>query len=403
MCTNVFKEVASHYNSKGSNVYACLVDASKAFDRVNYEKLFQLVLKRNLPGVIIRFLLDAYTRQYAYIKWEGEFSDVIHMHNGVKQGGVLSATLFCIYMDELMSRLEQTGVGCYIGNSFYGGLSYADDLKLMCPSVSGLQKLLKTCEEFGIEYSVTYNAKKTICICYGVSKCDSIRRLCLYGNHLSWESSVKYLGNIHTSTMCDNKDINYQRGIYISAVNRLNSQFSMTPVNVKATLLQTYCSAWYGSQTWPLHSAAVGRFNTEWNKAVRRTLRLPYKTRTRLLPHLVGNDNFVTQIEKRWLRLFHSMLGSKNDKISYIAKKSVQNAIGVLGQNRIFLALKYNVRDICEIKNLPASCCGRDAADSELISRVQQIKELLSAREGHCTIDVLDGETDFILEYLCTY
>ena len=53
------------------------------------------------------------------------------MQNGWKEGGVLSATIFCIYMDELISRLERSGIGCYIGNEYYGNISDADDLKLL--------------------------------------------------------------------------------------------------------------------------------------------------------------------------------------------------------------------------------------------------------------------------------
>ena len=71
-----------------------------------------------------------------------EFSEVIYMQNGVKQGGVSSATLFCIYTDELISRLEHSGIGCYIGNEYYGNISYADDLKLLCPSLNGFRKCL---------------------------------------------------------------------------------------------------------------------------------------------------------------------------------------------------------------------------------------------------------------------
>ena len=33
MCTSIFQEVVNYYNHNGSNVNACLVDASKAFDR----------------------------------------------------------------------------------------------------------------------------------------------------------------------------------------------------------------------------------------------------------------------------------------------------------------------------------------------------------------------------------
>ena len=33
----------------------------------------------------------------------------------VKQGGVISPILFCIYMDSLISDLYKSGVGCYMG------------------------------------------------------------------------------------------------------------------------------------------------------------------------------------------------------------------------------------------------------------------------------------------------
>ena len=36
MCTSVLKEIISQYRRKGSNVYVCLIDASKAFDRINF-------------------------------------------------------------------------------------------------------------------------------------------------------------------------------------------------------------------------------------------------------------------------------------------------------------------------------------------------------------------------------
>ena len=87
------------------------------------------------------------------------------MQNGVKQGGVLSATLFCIYMEEFISRLEHSGIGCYIGNEYYGNISSADDRKFLCPSINGLQKMLDICNDFSKEYFVKYDASKTVAIC----------------------------------------------------------------------------------------------------------------------------------------------------------------------------------------------------------------------------------------------
>ena len=50
------------------------------------------------------------------------------VYNGVKQGGMLSLILFCIYIDVLLERLKQASVGCFIGNTFIGCDGYADDL-----------------------------------------------------------------------------------------------------------------------------------------------------------------------------------------------------------------------------------------------------------------------------------
>ena len=55
--------------------------------------------------------------------------------NGVKQGGVLSSMLFSLYIDPLLHKLKQSGVGCHINGNFMGVLSYADDITRICPSI----------------------------------------------------------------------------------------------------------------------------------------------------------------------------------------------------------------------------------------------------------------------------
>ena len=46
----------------------------------------------------------------------------------MKQVGILFPTLFCMYMDELLYKIKDSIVGCYIGNVFLGGLEYAHDV-----------------------------------------------------------------------------------------------------------------------------------------------------------------------------------------------------------------------------------------------------------------------------------
>ena len=63
-------------------------------------KMFQCFVDRNLPAVVLRVLdVYLYTSLVMRVKWNGGQSRWFHAVNGVKQGGILSPVLFCIYFD----------------------------------------------------------------------------------------------------------------------------------------------------------------------------------------------------------------------------------------------------------------------------------------------------------------
>jgi len=144
-CTFVVNEIIQYYLNNNTNVYSVLLDASQAFDRVNYVKLFNLLINRKMCPIIIRFLVNLYTSQIFRTKWGNVMSEIISVSNGVKQGGVMSPILFTIYMDELLIILSMSGVGCYIGNTYCGSLGYADDVILLCPTLMSMRKMLSIC------------------------------------------------------------------------------------------------------------------------------------------------------------------------------------------------------------------------------------------------------------------
>ncbi len=88
MSTLVMKEVVTYYWNRQSNVYSVFIDASKAFDRVRYHRLFQVLYDRGLPPIITRLIIDMYIRQQSRTVWEGEYSHYFSSVNGVRQGGV---------------------------------------------------------------------------------------------------------------------------------------------------------------------------------------------------------------------------------------------------------------------------------------------------------------------------
>jgi len=53
----ILKETMSYYVNNNSMVFYTFLDATKAFDRIHYCKLFRLLSDRGLPPCIIRILL----------------------------------------------------------------------------------------------------------------------------------------------------------------------------------------------------------------------------------------------------------------------------------------------------------------------------------------------------------
>ena len=45
-----------------------------------------------------------------------------------------------------------------------GALSYADDIYLSCPSIRGLNRMIKISSFFANSNHITFNCKKTVCI-----------------------------------------------------------------------------------------------------------------------------------------------------------------------------------------------------------------------------------------------
>ena len=227
MCTLALKKVVNYHTSRKGLVYCAPLDASKAFDRVRFDKLFETLIKRDIPSSIIRLLLNMHQRQKVRTLWDGCLSGTFLTVNGVRQGGVLSPVLFTLYMDMLFTRSEDSGVGCYLGHAFMGALGYADDGTTLAPTVSSFTAMLRICEEFGEEYGVTYDGKKTVCLCFSGRHHIDSPSVTLNDVQLVWKSSTKHLGNIITTDLCDDEEIRFKKRDFVARANIVVCNFKL--------------------------------------------------------------------------------------------------------------------------------------------------------------------------------
>ncbi len=226
-----------YFKSNGNIVYGCVLDASKAFDRIKYDTLFEILLEIHFPVRYISLLIDSYINQNIRVQWGNYVSELFNGVNGVLQGGVISPIFFTAYTDKLISKLKTCGAGCWVGHHYYGCLIYADDVKLLNPSITGLQKHVDTCLEFGVEYSLTFNDRKTVCLKYSHSGDLTVPVVCLNGQTLKWEANVKHVGNI---IICTLDDIELKKREYVCQVNKLLSDFQRLRHDVLSELFNKY-------------------------------------------------------------------------------------------------------------------------------------------------------------------
>ena len=80
---------------------------------------------------------------------------------GVKQGCILSPTLFSILMKDLSDMLEKENIGVSFSSKIINALMYADDVALIAESESDLRKMLNISHDFACKWNLKFNHSKS--------------------------------------------------------------------------------------------------------------------------------------------------------------------------------------------------------------------------------------------------
>ncbi|CAL4102696.1 unnamed protein product [Meganyctiphanes norvegica] len=276
MCTFMALETIEYYKSNNSNVHVLLLDASKAFDRVNYIELFNKLLDRGMCPLTVRLLLNMYTKEKLQVKWNNNISHKFNVINGVYQEDVLSPLLFSVYIEELLEKLKRNGIGCFLGHHYVGALGYADDIMLLCSSVSGLKKMIKISEEYAEEHCILFNGKKSKYLVFGNYKYNPTLKV---NNEVVPRSEIApHLGHmLHTDSTTDELTEHAVR-VFNKSYYGFISKFDSCNTTAENKLFHQYCCYMYGSQLWNMTFLKVRVLYTQWRKAHRQVLSVPYMT-----------------------------------------------------------------------------------------------------------------------------
>ena len=249
------------------------------------------------------------------IKWGKSTSCYFAVSNGVRQGGILSPRLFNIYVDDLSNVLLKCNYGCFIGNKCINHVFYADDLCLMAPSPSGLQKLIDICHSNRVEIDVLCNPKKSVCMVFKPKRyklfCPSMK---LHGNSLEYVSVFKYLGYHFSEDFKDDNDILRQIRNFYARSNTLLRDFAQCSISIKLKLFKAYCINFYCAYMWSdMKNHTLQKMRVAYNKAYRKILGFTTRESVRCKLTMNNIDTFDCLLRKTTYAFRQRLYKSTNE------------------------------------------------------------------------------------------
>lgn len=179
-------------------LYGCFVDLKKAFDTVNREALLVKFSWYGITGNFFNILKNMYKEVNFSVKLDEGETQLFSSNVGVKQGGILSPTLFSIYLNDFVSSVDvKTCSSPSLDGEYIPCLLYADDIVLLSESAEGLQKSLQNLHQYCNKWDLKVNIEKTKIIVFNKSG-RMFKNMKFYynGELIECSSEYKYLGVI---------------------------------------------------------------------------------------------------------------------------------------------------------------------------------------------------------------
>ena len=289
------KGICSVRKSKKNKTYLAFLDVSKAFDTVDRQMLFKHLWDLGIQGKAWKLLRALYTKVSNKVIF-GQFeSDMYEVINGVKQGCVMSPSLFNLVVADLDHMLIGTG-GVQVGSGRVHGLYYADDIVLLAETNNVLQDMLNICDSFAQKWNLKYNEKKSKAMVIGQKFRNEQWQL--GDKTISSIKNYKYLGVIITCSLKDTSHIN----------QHLETKFSNLQSYIRFTLSKhmDIKRTYFGNTIWhkavlPSLAHASGTWFSSSLTAQRKISSIQYKLAKAVLKLKCMPSRVATLAELGWL------------------------------------------------------------------------------------------------------
>ena len=230
-------ELYDYHKCHKSPLFVGFIDFSKAFDGVPRQALLATLQKTGINKRLYEAIKSMYRKTTAKCRVNGVISRSFEIHKGVAQGCPLSPTLFAIYINSLLERVHDTGLGVDLhdGQEPISALAYADDIVLVAESQENLQSLINIAHEWCEKWGMKANVAKCGIQAVGVNKNIMDQIQIRWGDaFFPLTPQYKYLGLTFEPDMKWTKHIQKIYGSALGKLQKLN--FSLRNSNLGLSL-----------------------------------------------------------------------------------------------------------------------------------------------------------------------
>ena len=206
------KILAEKYMDMDKDIFACFIDYSKAFDTVSHNKLIHTLSKTDVDTNDIALIAHLYWQQITRIRNGTDVSDPVKIKRGVRQGCVLSPSIFYFYTEFIFRETEHIP-GLNVNGHNINSLRYADDTVLFAEDEEGLQKLLTAVQQVSKTYGLLMSLKKTKVMV--LTKCKDVPKVTikLDEKRIEQVNSFTYIGQLITEDGRSEEEIKRRIGM----------------------------------------------------------------------------------------------------------------------------------------------------------------------------------------------
>ena len=189
--------LCERYLQHQQDLFHVFIDFKKAFDRFLHEALWATIKKYNISTNLIQVIKNLYNKATSAVLFNSSIGDWFRTTAGVRQGCLLSPTLFNIFLERIMTdALEDHEGSVSFGGKTITNLRFADDIDGLPGEEEGLANLVEHLDKASTAYGMEFSGEKTKVMTNTTSGIN--REIKVNGQKFETVTSFKYLGSVIT-------------------------------------------------------------------------------------------------------------------------------------------------------------------------------------------------------------